>query len=311
MASSKERLLRARAAGTAGNMAATDTFKVRNLQPTRLGGNYTEQSYANGQEGASAEELFDQHAGVSFETDGGWGTAAGTAPLIAPLLKACGMTETVVATTSVTFAPTPRGTTFGAAELHFLNGDQAQDIGDARGALTFTANAGQRPFFAYNFMGSYTAPTAETWAVPDFSAWKDGPTAVPARMQAYTVDGIKLCVNQFSWTDGRSPAVNKFMNCDDVDNFTHRLTGRMQIEMPDLASMELVEACRTGITAPLVWEINHPTAADGAMRIAAPTVQMKWAGEADIGGIMGANIDLVFLPDQGGDDLSIIFKAQE
>lgn len=310
MASSKNRILRARLAGDSGNMEATDAMKVRNLQPSRLAGDYTAQSYADGLEGADPEELFNPHSAVSFETDGGWGAAAGTAPLIAPLLKACGMTEAVVADTSVSYSPTAQGTAMAALEIQHNLGGQVHNMGNCRGSLSFTANAGQRPFFGYSFMGSYVAPTAATWGVPDFSAWKDAPTAVPAAMQAFTLGGA-LCVREFSFSDGRTPMVNKWMNCGGVDITTRSFTGRMQVEIPDLGTRALVDQCRTGVTAALTWEINRAVASEGAMRIAAPKVQMKWAGDVDINGVMGANIDLIFLPDQGDDDLSIIFKAQE
>jgi hypothetical protein len=310
MASFKDRLLRARLVGDAGLLDATDAMLVRNLQPTRLGGDYTGLAYADGLEGADPEELRNQHLGVSFEVDGGWGAAAGTPPAIAPLLQACGMTETVNAGTSVAYSMTPQATAKSELELAFNLGGQMQAMANARGSLSFTANAGARPFFSFNYMGAYAAPVAEAWPAADFSGWKPGVTAVPANMQAFTLGGT-FCVREFSFTDGRTPMVNKFMNCDGVDITRRAVTGRMQVEMPDIATRALVEQCRTGVTFPLTWEINRETAAEGALRIAAPKVQLKWAGEVDLDGTMGANIDLIFLPDQGDDDLSIIFKAQE
>ena len=310
MSSFKQRMLRARLAGTAGQMAETDAVLCRNLQPRRLEGNYTEQAFADGQEGAKREELFDPHAGVSFEVDGGVFGTIGQALKISHLLRSCGLTETVVAATSVTYAPAGHADTFDAAEMQYLHGDQTQTLGAARGTLSFTANAGQRPFFTFNYMGSYNAPIAGAWDTPDFAGWNFNPAATPANMHAFTVGGTTLCVSQFSFTDGRQPVVNKYMNCPGIDITRRRFTGRMQIKMPDLATKALVEQCRTGLTEALVFDLDAEVSAQGRLRVTGPKVQMKWAGEADIDGELGANIDLVFLPDQGDDELAIIHLAQ-
>lgn len=310
MSSFKQRAIRARLAGTAGLIGATDTLLCRNLRPRPIEGNYTEQSYADGQEGAKREELFDPRAGVAFEVDAGMFGPVGTALRIGPLLQGCGLSETIVADTSVTYSPTPLATPYAATEIMFQWGNSLQSLGDARGSLSFTANAGQRGFFNFDFMAPYNAPEAGTWPAADFSGWIDSPSLVPANINAFTVDGIVLCVSQFSFTDGRQPVVNKYMNCPGIDNVRRRFTGRMQIKVPDIATMDLVDRCRLGIRQPLVFDIDSETAAQGRLRITGPSVQMKFAGEQDIDGELGANIDLVFTPDQGDDEIAIIHLAQ-
>lgn len=310
MSSYKQRMLRARLAGTAGSMAATDAVLCRNLQPRRLEGNYTEQAYADGQEGAKLEELFDPHAGVSFETDGGIFGTIGDAVMLTHLFTSCGLVETLVEDTSATYTPAGHADTYEAAEMQFLHGDQTQTLGNARGTLSFTANAGQRPFFTFNYLGAYNAPLSGSWDTPEFTGWNFNPAATPANMSAFTVGGTTLCVSQFSFTDGRQPVVNKYMNCPGIDITRRRFTGRMQIKMPDIGSKALVEECRTGLSEALVFDLDAEASLQGRLRITGPKVQMKWAGEADIDGELGANIDLVFLPDQGDDEIAIIHMGQ-
>jgi len=306
----KYRMIRAKDSAAVEPIDATHAVLCRNLRPSQLEGDYTEQSYADGTEGAQQEELFNPRSGVQFELDGGCGGAAGTAPRIGHLLKACGLSETIVAATSVTYAPLSHGGSFGSVDLQMNIGGQVQDLGEARGSLSFTANSGQRPFFNVNLMGRYNKPVTDIWSAPGFAGWVMGPTCEPTNMQAFTIGGTTLCVTQFSFSDGRTPRVDTYMNCPGVDIAMRRYTGRIQVRMPDLATKELVDECRTGITAPFIWEINADDPANGAMRIAGPKVQMKWAGEADINGELGANIDLVFQGDQGDDDLAIIYKPQ-
>lgn len=319
MSSFKERILLARIAGAAGDIGATDAVLCRNLQARRLEGNYTEHAIADGMEGASREELFDPHAGASFETDRGFVVGApGSVPKIGPLLRACGMTETVVALTSVTYAPAGHTDTFEAVEMEYNVGGQRQRLGNARGSLSFTANAGQIPFFAFNFLGAYNPPLAQAPYMPDVTGWFPTPAATTANVGAFTLGGTALCVTQFSFTDGRQPVVNKYMNCPGVDITRRRFTGRMQVKMPDAATKQLIQQCRDGYHFDaLVFDLNVASGSldeagwqNQRMRITAPKVQLKWAGEVDLDGELGANIDLVFLPDQGDDEIAIISMGQ-
>lgn len=307
----KRRMIRARDASLAGAIGAGDEVMCRNLQFRPIDGDYTEQDFADGQEGAKREELFNPRAGAQFEVDGGWGSAPGTPPQIAHLLKACGMSETINAGTSVAYQPLGVGATFGSADLELYSNGDVQALGEVRGSLGFTANSGQRPFFAFNLMGRYGAPAPGVWAAPDFSAWNFAPACVPTQMQAFTLGGVSLCTTQFSFSDGRQPRVDKYMNCPGVDIARYRFTGRMQVKMPDVATKAIIEECRVGTTSALEWELNMESAGLGSLRIAAPRVQIKYGGEVDIEGELGANLDLTFMADQGADDVALIFKAQE
>lgn len=312
MSSYKERALRARLAGEAGDIATDDVFLVRNYTPNPLEADYTQQEYATGEEGASLEEPRNARTSFSFEVDGGWGSAAGTAPRIAPLLRACGMAETINAATSVTYSPQGAGEAFAALECQLNNAGQVQVPGDVRGSLSFTARSGERPFFSMNYLGRYDTPVAAVWPTPDYyTGWVFGPLANPSSMQTFTIGGVPLCITELTWSDGRTPRVDKYMNCPGVDITQRRFTGRAVARLPDLATKAIIEEAKLGVTGALLWEINAENPDHGAMRMAAPRVQAKFGGLVDIEGDMGLNLDLTMLPDQGGDDLSIIFKAQE
>ncbi|WP_425092007.1 phage tail tube protein [Tropicimonas sp. S265A] len=307
----KYRMIRARDAALGGAVGPTDYVLCRDLQMNPIDGEYTAQDWADGQEGAKPEELFNPRSSLQFNVDAGWGQAAGTAPRIAHLLKACGMSETVVADTSVTYQPVGFGAAFGAVDVETYRNGKVQALGEVRGSLTFTANSGQRPMFGFNMVGRYAAPQAGVFGAPDLTGWQYAPAVVPSQMQTFTIGGVNLCATQFTFTDGRTPRVDKYMNCAGVDIAERRVTGRVTVKEVDIATKALVEECRTGVTSAIIWELNQEQAALGAMRIAAPRVQIKWGGEVNIEGDMGVNLDLTFMPDQGDDDVAIIFKAQE
>lgn len=293
------------AADSADALTATDVILCRNLQTTRLGGDYQLRDFATGLQGAQIEELRNAHAGASFEVEAATGGAAGTAPGYGHLLQACGLTETVVATTSVSYTPTPMGTAPAEERLELVDGNTEQVIRKARGALSFNAEVNRTPFFGLSFLGRYGAPVAGAAAGGDFSGWRQALECAPGNMGAVTFAGVALCLRSLSITDGRTPRIGKFMTCEGTDITPRRFTGRMTLQWPAHAALDVLEKCRLGTTSALSWTLG--TQAANILTVHGPAVQIKYGGEQDIDGVLGVNLDLVFTPDQGDDEIAFIF----
>lgn len=305
MSSMMTRAIRA-ATDTASALDAADTILCRNLRYQRLNGDYQAREFATGLEGAQREELYNRHAGAEFEVEAAAGGAAGTPPVYAHLLEACGLTETISAGVSASYAPTATGTPPAEERLELRDGKLTQVIRKARGSMTFTAEVNRKPMFGFSFLGQYAAPGDGAVAAGDFTGWRAALECTPVNMNAFTFDGVALCVRSFTFTDGRTPRVGRFMTCDGTDITPRRATGRMTVEMPARGTLDIVAACAAAQTHPLVFQLGA-TAGD-ILRVAAPAVQIKYAGEQDIDGVIGANLDLVFAVDQGDDEFAISFQ---
>jgi hypothetical protein len=96
----------------------------------------------------------------------GSGTA-GTAPELGPLLRMCGLSETIVASTSVTYAP--RDSSFESFTLkHNLDGI-LHELKGARGSLQITLKPGD-PIACQAKVGAlYTRPTTASISAPTFA----------------------------------------------------------------------------------------------------------------------------------------------
>lgn len=92
--------------GTDANPGAADAILCRNLTMRPLEGDWQEQDFATGREGAQPEDLYNIHAAVEYEVEAVPG-APGVAPRVGPLLQSSGMAEVIVAATSVSYAPLP------------------------------------------------------------------------------------------------------------------------------------------------------------------------------------------------------------
>lgn len=310
MASEKSRLIRL-LSGTRTlvdeipSYADATELLIKDLVVRRIEGDYEAQNFYTGFEGAQGDRLYNESMGLDFTVDGAI-PLAGEAPLYGELLKACGLKETIAAATSASYSPQPDGETKAEIALQYVDSQSMQVTEHARGTLSFTAETKKPPMFAFKFMGELFDGQAAVVVAPDFSGWPDAPECSPRNMNAVTVDGTELCVQSFTFTDGRTPRRNRFMNCDGTDITQRNVTGRMVVEMPPAGTIDLLALCRNGAKQPLVWQLG--TGAGKVIRVAAPAVQLKYGGEQSIDGTIGIALDLVFTPDQGDDEFAITFS---
>lgn len=287
-------------------IAAVDAMLARNVRFGNLEGDWQATDFATGVSGSRIEVLHNRHAMIEYEIEAGPSGAAGVAPKYRRAILSCGMVETVVAATSVSYVPTSFLATRASSALEIGTDMYLQTILGARGSMSFSAEANRKPFFGFRKKGFYADPVAlpDPWPL-DFSGWTVALDAEPQNMGSFTLGGDTMRARSFSMSDGRSPVVNKFMNELSVSIDGRNWTGRATIEWPGVAVRNMVASSAAGTALPLVWEIG--AGAGQRLRVAAPKVQVKFAGEADVEGRLAMNLDFVFLPDQGNDEIAFIF----
>ena len=116
--------------------------------------------------------LANKRVSVSFSTELSGSGAAGTAPGYGPLLKSCGLSETVVSSTSVTYAPV--SASFSSCTIYCFYDLTRHKITGARGTVTFNLVAGQIASADFQFVGIYNAPDSTdmsgTWTLANQAA---------------------------------------------------------------------------------------------------------------------------------------------
>lgn len=101
--------------------------------------------------------LGEQWCEVSFKLAAIGSGTAGTAPRAGALHKACGLSETVVSNTSVTYAPT--SSNHGSVTLYIYKDGRLHIVTGCRGSIKKTFSATKALMFEYTFQGRYAAPT--------------------------------------------------------------------------------------------------------------------------------------------------------
>lgn len=107
--------------------------------------------------GDFASLLGEQWSEISFKVPVIGSGTAGTAPRLGALLKACGLGETVVSNTSVTYAPISAN--HGSATIYLYKDGRLHTMTGCRGSAKLVYSAGQELMAEFNMMGRYIAPS--------------------------------------------------------------------------------------------------------------------------------------------------------
>jgi hypothetical protein len=131
--------------------------------------------------------------GIRFGAEIKGSGAAGTAPEIGPLLRACGMGETVVASTSVTYAPV--STSLESVTIYAFEFGRVRHIfSGCRGNVTLRFPVGEAPMARFEFLGKRGTVTDQSQPTPTINS------TVPQAVKglAATIGGVgSLVVQEF------------------------------------------------------------------------------------------------------------------
>lgn len=198
----------------------------------------------------------------------GGGTPLGTVPRFGALLRACGLTETVVATTRVDYTP-QTGAEDSASLYHFVDGTRQQGLG-AVGDFTVELNARQIPRIRFDMQGLYVAPTAVALPAPTLTGFQTPLPVNQANTPVATLNGQNVVLRSFSYTHGNQISMRDLPNSRRL-----RITGRqprasITIEAPDALAPNFF----TSLGATVAFAVTHGTVAGNVAAISMPQARV-------------------------------------
>jgi len=139
-------------------VGGSNAIQVTNLEVTPIESDNVQAAAYQGFIGNSTRSTLvaNKRVSVTFDVELAGSGTAGTAPAFGPLLKSCGLSETIVAATSVTYAGV--SSSFDSATIYCFYDGTRHKITGARGSVTFNFTAGQFAVASFNFIGIYNAP---------------------------------------------------------------------------------------------------------------------------------------------------------
>lgn len=291
--------------GTDSTPAGADAIEVRNIEITPLQSDVVSRDLIRPYLGQYEQLLAQTHVEMTFEVELAGSGTAGTAPRYDSLLKACGMASTIVASTSVTYAPV--SSSFSSATIYFNNDGVRHRLTGARGSFSLNCEVGQIPYISFTFMGIYNAPTDSAAPTPIYGA-----QAVPLIFRDGNTSGFSLfsyagCLQSLELDLANEMVYRELVGCTKEVLITDRKpAGTVVIEAPTIAQKDYFAIALSNATGNLSFQ--HGTTAGNRVTIASPQTDIGSPTYTDQDGIQMLSLPYVAIPtSSGNDELSIAY----
>jgi len=305
----RKRLILAKAEATYGTdptpTGSANAILVRNLDIVPLQSDIVQRELIRPYLGNYEQLLAQTRVQVTFEVEFAGSGAAGTAPAYGPVLKACGLSETVAAATSVTYAPV--STSFSSVTIYFYQDGIRHIVTGARGTFTLNGQVGAIPTIAFTMTGIYNAPTDTALATPTYAnqatplIFKNGNTT---SFSAFSYSGA---LQSIDLNLGNEIVYRELIGGTKEVLITDRKpAGTMSIEAVLLATKNYFTVSTGSTTGSISFQ--HGTTAGNIATLTMAQSDLADASYVDLNGIAMLNLPYVAIPTAAGnDELSLAY----
>ena len=285
-------------------VVGTDAVLVENLAFSYDGARMAERAAVR----ASLGKLKPIFAGtlgqLTFDVELKGSGTAGTAPELGPLLKGCGFSETIVATTSVTYKHASSGHS-SLTFYYYIDGLRYIMTG-ARGSVSLSLQTGATGKLSFTFTGHVATPTDTALGVATYNATVPPPVIAGA----FSLDSYSAVIAKLECDWGIEIA--KPDNLSATDGYGEiRITGRNVTGSVDPAAT---------LVAAYAWVTKWKSSASYALAtgtigatagnryaVSMPAVTYTELGEGDREGILTTDLKFVAAESTGDDECSLAF----
>lgn len=302
MALTRKRLIQVKKESTYGtdsSPAGTDALLVRNLEITPIEADVVSRDLIRPYIGNSPQLLANTRVSTTFQVELAGSGTAGTAPRFGALLQASAMSETIVASTSVTYAPV--SSAFSSATIYFNNDGIRHSLTGCRGTFTLNGEVGQIPTLDFTMVGVYNAPTDTALPSVTYSAqaspliFRQGNTS---GFQFFSYAGLLQSV---SFDIANETVYRELVGGTKEVIITNRApSGTVMIEAPTLAAKDFFSTAQTETTGNLTF--LHGTTAGNRVQFTAGQCDISNPTYADQDGVQMLSIPYVAVPTTAGND---------
>jgi hypothetical protein len=293
--------------GTPQTLTANDAIRVMNdlnLQPLQM--ELVNRDVLWGWLGNQPRLVSQQMASISFSVELSASGTAGTAPRYGRVLRAAGHSETIVASTSVTYAPI--GTGYEGLSIDCHHGGKRHRLTGVRGNTTFSKSVNNIPTMTFEGMGFYVAPTDVSNPSVTYAAQADPLISNSTNTTTVSVGTYASCMESFSFNTGRSPSLRQLMGCSREIRIDQERApeGEISIEAPTITQRNFFADAVSQTLIPITW--THGPVGNRVV-FNAPTCSLGDPAYADSDGIEMLTLPFMPIPGltNGFNDYSIAF----
>ena len=292
--------------GTDPTPTGVDAILVRDLSITPLQSDTVGRDLVRPYLGASEQLLANTRVQCTFSVELAGSGTAGTAPRYGKALLACGLSETIVATTSVTYAPV--SSSFGSATIYYNIDGVLHKVTGARGTFTINGTVGQIPTIDFTFTGIYNTPTDT--ALP---AVTYGDQATPVIFKQGNTTDFQLlsyagCLQSVSFDIGNSLVYRELVGCTKQVLLTDRAaTGSVTLEAVTMATKNYFTAALTDASLGNLL-FQHGQTAGNIIDFVSTRIDIGDVSYGDQDGIHMLTIPYTAVPStSGNDEFSLVY----
>jgi hypothetical protein len=292
--------------GTDPTPDGADAVLVRDLNITPQQSDVVSRDLIRPYLGASEQLLANTRVECTFSVELAGSGTAGTAPQYGKALQACGLSETVSASTSVTYAPV--SSSFGSVTIHYNIDGVRHKVTGCRGTFTINANVGEIPTIDFTFTGIYNAP--DDSALPSVTYANQATPLVFKNGNTDTFAFLSYAgsLQSISFDVGNTLVYRELIGATKEVLMTDRAaSGTVVLEAVTMATKDYFTAALTDSTLGNLT-FQHGTTAGNIVDFASTRIDIGDVSYSDQDGIAMLNIPYTAIPSTAGnDEFSIIY----
>ena len=286
--------------GTDPSPDGADAVLVRDLNITPQQSDVVNRDVVRPYLGASEQLLANTRVECSFSVELAGSGTAGTAPQYGKALQACGLSETIVADTSVTYAPV--SASFSSVTIYYNIDGLRHKVTGCRGTFSINCTVGEIPTIDFTFTGVYVAPDDSALPSATYAnqasplIFKNGNTS------SFQLLSYAGALQAFSFDLGNNLVYRELVGGTKEVLLTDRAgTGSTTLEAVSIASKDYFAAALTDSSLGNL-DFTHGSTAGNIVDFASTRVDIGDVSYSDQDGIAMFNIPYTCVPSTSGND---------
>ncbi|PKP85820.1 MAG: hypothetical protein CVT80_00290 [Alphaproteobacteria bacterium HGW-Alphaproteobacteria-2] len=285
-----------------GLTAAANAILAQNIAITPMDGTDLSRELELATLGAQATLPVELSAQLTFEVELAPSGTAGAPPAWGPLLRGCGIAQTVAAAVSVTYNPVTQG--HESLTLKLWIGSTLYALSGARGTVTMALDAQTNPKLRFEFRGLFTLPVEQAPPVPTLTNFQAPDPVTSARTPLFTIGGQALVMRAFSLALGNTVEGRFLVGAEQVIVTERAELVETRVEALPLTTWDPFQIARDQTRVAVA--LRHGTQAGRIAQIDVPSAQVQRPqGLENQQGIKEWPLRLVPLPVAGDDQWTL------
>ncbi len=290
--------------GTDSTPAAADALIGTNATFTPLDGEEVSRDLLLPYLGNQGVLLAGIYARLEFDIEVAGSGTAGNVPKFGSLLRICGLSETIAAATSVTYAIVENAVESGS--IYFISDKVQHVMLGCQGNVSVSFTPKGIPKFRFTVMGLLGTIT-DIGAMPAVSqaGWTD-PLIVSKAVTAMTLHGWSAKSESLSVDLGNTVTPRFLIGEENILITGRSASGTAVVVAEPLTTIDWFALAQARTRGALL--LVHGTGAGNIVEIAAPKVEIGRPTQGQTDGIVNYSLPLLLCPDTGRDELEIIIR---